>query len=36
VTGSISSTSGAVSGSATPTLSSGELAAINAGDALCA
>jgi len=36
VTGSISSTSGAVNGSATPTLSSGELAAINAGDALCA
>ena len=36
VTGSVSPTSGAVSGSETPTLSSGELAAINAGDALCA
>ncbi len=36
VTGSVASTSGSVSGSATPTLSSGELAGINAGDALCA
>ena len=36
VTGSVSSTSGTASGSETPTLSSGELAAINAGDALCA
>lgn len=35
VTGTVS-TSGAVSGSETPTLSSGELPAINAGDALCA
>jgi hypothetical protein len=36
VTGSVSPTSGAVSGSETPTLTSGELPAINAGDALCA
>lgn len=36
VTGTVSPTSGAVSGSETPTLSSGELPAINAGDALCA
>lgn len=36
VTGTVSPTSGAVSGSGTPTLSSGELPAINAGDALCA
>jgi len=36
VTGSVSPDSAAASGSGTPTLSSGELPVINAGDALCA